>query len=404
VSRWRAVWILAFLLFPATTAADDAPALQLVETFPIETDLDTPELPEAHDVWLEMIGAARTSLDFAEFYASNEPGSRLETIVQAVEAAADRGVQVRFLADERFYKTYPETLERLDARDNIEMRRYDMSKTAGGVLHAKYFIVDAREAFIGSQNFDWRALTHIQELGVRIRHAEIVRPFVDVFNLDWGLAGGTPRRESTPRVATTGKYPLDVQHAGGTVRVTPVASPTGWLPDSTLWDLPRLVSLIDSAQKSVRVQLLSYRTLGRDKEFFAVLDNAFRRAAARGVEVQLLLADWSKRGGTIEDLKSLQVLPNIDVKLVTIPQWSGGFIPFARVVHAKYLVVDGARSWVGTSNWEKSYFHTSRNVGVIVEGEPFAAQLDRFFLRNWNHAYATAVDPGAEYPPPRIGE
>jgi phosphatidylserine/phosphatidylglycerophosphate/cardiolipin synthase-like enzyme len=186
--------------------------------------------------------------------------------------------------------------------------------------------------------------------------------------------------------------------------VTPVLSPTGWLPDSTLWDLPRLVDLIDRAQTSVRVQLLSYRTTGRDKDFFEALDNAFRRAAARGVQVQLLLADWSKRPGTIEDLKSLEVLPNVDVKLVTIPQWSGGFIPFARVVHAKYLVVDGTLGWVGTSNWEKSYFHTSRNVGLVVEGAPFAAQLDAFFLRTWNHAYATPVDPGAEYQAPRIGE
>ena len=59
---------------------------------------------------------------------------------------------------------------------------------------------------------------------------------------------------------------------------------------------------------------------------------------------------------------------NIEVKLVTIPEWSGGFIPFARVIHAKYLVVDAEHSWLGTSNWSKDYFFKSRNVGIVVNG------------------------------------
>ena len=391
--------LVAAFLVPCGSPAQPPP-LQLVETFPIETSLDNPDIPEAFDVWLEMIGAAQQSLDFAEFYASNEPDSRLEAVVGAVEAAAARGVSVRFLAEEKFARTYPETLERLGARRGVVVRRLDLSRTSGGVLHAKYFVVDGQEAFIGSQNFDWRALTHIQELGLRIRIAPVVGALLDVFEADWSQAGGG---EVERRVRPDYDFPARVVQDGDTLLVTPVFSPQAGLLDERLWDLPRLLELLDSAQHTVRVQLLTYRSVGRDSTYFSALESALRAAAARGVQVQLLLSDWCKRRGTIEGLQSLQAVPGIDVRLVTIPPWSGGFIPFARVIHAKYLVVDGRALWLGTSNWEKDYFYDSRNVGVIVEGG-LARRLERFFLDSWKSPYAADVDPCAHYEPPRIGE
>jgi hypothetical protein len=120
--------------------------------------------------------------------------------------------------------------------------------------------------------------------------------------------------------------------------------------------------------------------------------------------VQLLLSDWSKSPGTIEGLKSLQVVPNIDVRLNTIPQWSGGFVPFARVGHAKYMVVDGRRAWIGTGNWEGDYFTQSRNAGLIVDSPKVGERLDRYFADAWGSPYAYEVDPCATYEPARVAE
>ncbi|MCK4414225.1 MAG: hypothetical protein KAY32_11820 [Candidatus Eisenbacteria sp.] len=420
----------------ATAPAGSAPPLQLVETFPIETPLDHPALPEAHEVWLEMIASAGESLAFAEFYASNEPGSRLEPIIAAIEAAAARGVHVRFLAEEKFYKTYPATLDRLAAHAGIEVRRYNVGALMGGVLHAKYFLVDDREAFLGSQNFDWRALTHIQELGVRLGEPALVAALAKVFETDWGLAAGEqPALQlggSWPPEASPGKSPgaslpdasaslpapgasppgptaslpgATVVHIGDApVRAAIVASPREWLPPGLAWDLPVILRMIDGAEATARIQLLSYRTVGRDGTYFDTLESALRRAAARGVRVEMLLADWSMRRGTIEGLQSLQALPGITVKLVTIPLWSGGFVPYARVIHAKYMVVDGRAAWIGTSNWERDYFYASRNVGLVIEGAAFAGQLEGLFRDGWEGPYAHEVDPCASYRPPRIGE
>ena len=377
------------------------PDLVLVESSPVETPLDHADIPDAHVVWPEMVNGATKTVDVAQFYVSNAPGSRLEPVIQALEAAADRGVKVRVLAEEKFYKQYPETLERLAKRPGIEMRRLDTAALLGsGVLHAKYFVVDGREAYLGSQNFDWRALEHIQELGLRIRVPEVVRSLTDIFELDWALASGGTVPVPSPDKQVGGPFPARVE--GGTVRVTPAHSPQGYLPDPGTWDLPKLVALIDGAKRSVRVQLLTYRAKGRDGSTFPELEDALKRAVARGVKVELLLADWGKRKGTIEGLQELQAPPGLTVKLVTIPQWSGGFIPFARVVHAKYMVVDGERAWLGTSNWERDYFTKSRNVGLVVEGEAFARQLERFFADTWTSPYAAEVDPKATYTAPNI--
>jgi phosphatidylserine/phosphatidylglycerophosphate/cardiolipin synthase-like enzyme len=129
-----------------------------------------------------------------------------------------------------------------------------------------------------------------------------------------------------------------------------------------------------------------------------------RSAALRGVQVKLLVSDWNKREPGIDYLKSLQVLPNVEVKLSTIPQHSEGFIPFARVEHCKFMVVDASLTWIGTSNWAKNYFYTSRNLGLVIKGESINSIVQKIFLKSWNSEYAYLVDPSVEYEVPRISE
>src|SRR2546426_11284768 len=97
-----AVASLSLALLPSgqeIASIRDEASVELVESAPIETTLDHPDIRNAGEVWLEMIQASKQRLDFAEFYASDEEGGgRLEPIVVAIERAAGRGVHVRFLA------------------------------------------------------------------------------------------------------------------------------------------------------------------------------------------------------------------------------------------------------------------------------------------------------------------
>jgi len=228
----------------------------------------------------------------------------------------------------------------------------------------------------------------------------VVRALGAVFELDWALAAGAPAPAAGAGAQAVGPFPA--RFGTEPVRVTPVFSPKGFLPEPATWDLPRLVGLIDGAKRTVRVQLLTYRPRARDGSEFLELEQALKRASARGVKVELMLADWGKRKGTIESLQALHAPPGLTVKLVTIPRASSGFIPFARVVHAKYMVVDGEAAWLGTSNWERDYFTDTRNVGLIIEGPAFALALERFFADTWQGPYAEQVDPRATYAPPAI--
>jgi phosphatidylserine/phosphatidylglycerophosphate/cardiolipin synthase-like enzyme len=366
-----------------------ADAIALVESAPVETTLDHPGIPDAFEVWPKMIDAARTSLDIAEFYVSDAPHGRLGAVLDAVERAADRGVHVRLLVEQAFYAKYPESVDRLARRRGIEVRHFDLHATMGGILHAKYFVVDRREAYVGSQNFDYRSLEHIQEIGVRVTSPALASQLDDLFAADWDVAGGA----ASPRERYAGAWhgPVHARTADG-LDVSIGASPRGWLPDDAMWDLPQLVRRVDGAARSVDVQLLTYKAASRDGAAFRELDDAVRRASARGVRVRLLVSHWGAKDPDLARLARELRAPS-QVRILTIPPWSGGEVPFARVAHAKYAVVDRARAWVGTSNWEGDYFLASRNVSVFVEGASFAATLDGVFEDGWSSGYAAPLAP-----------
>jgi len=371
------------------------PSLQLVESWPVETALDQPDIADTHTVWLDLIGAAQRTLDVGQFYVSPDPDTddRMDLVLTAIEAAADRGVKVRLLADAKFQKTYPDDLARLDGRDNIALRVYDMKPLTGGVMHAKYFIVDGREGFLGSQNFDWRSLEHIQELGVRFDGPAAVGGLRDVFDQDWALASGTQVVVPGPRPAESMSWR---EHQ---VEVRFVASPRALVHDD-VWDLPHVLSAIDGAATTVRVQLLSYAVVGYDKSAWRKLDDALRAAAARGVEVRILVSNWQKSSSKQAVVKELSGVDGVEIRFVNIPEHSAGWVDYSRTVHSKYLVVDGTWSWIGTSNWSRDYFHGSRNVGLVVEGAALAARLDALHQGLWDSDYAEPVEAARHYQSP----
>lgn len=374
---------------------------EIVESIPLETTLDNPEIRNTAEVWLAMINGARQTIDIEQFYISNQKDAALEPVIRAIEIAADRNVTIRIIADSRMAGTYPETLERLDRRDNITVRKLAVFNANGGVQHSKFFIVDREQVFLGSPNFDWRALNHIHEIGVRIRQREYAEQMTRFFELDWKQSVNKRLFPMKPaQEAQWLEMPAEPEH---TLRFFATASPFGNIPPSFRDDLPSIINLIDQAEKRVYVQLLSYSPSSR-QAWFGDLDNALRRAAQRGVDVRLLCSDWCQHRYEMPYLKQLVALDSLDVKLSTIPEYSGGYIPFARVEHCKMMIVDNQLSWIGSSNWKRDYFYASRNVAVIVRDQPVNAALARIFLKSWNIPYAWRIEPAQEYNPKFYGE
>ena len=390
--RIKRAWFFAllpalFLAAPPLPAA--APLIEVVTSTPEETSISRGGTRDAAAVWLEMVNGARRTLDFAEFYLASVKGGALEPVIQAVMAAGRRGVKVRILCDAGMAGTYPETIALLGSRPNITARLFDWRKLTGGILHAKYFLVDGREAYIGSQNFDWRSLAHIQETGLRIRGPLFAQALRRIFDADWRYSGGDAGAYRELALAPRFSFSADAML---------VASPGRFNPPGVGDALAALLALIDGARRRITVQLLSYSV---ENNFFAI-DQALRRAAGRGVSVRMLVADWGLRAKQIAGLKGLARVANVEVKFAVIPAARRGFIPYARVVHSKVMRVDDDVSWVGTSNWGYDYFFTSRNVEVILRRPAVARVLDEIFLSLWNGPYARKLDPEKEYPAPKI--
>lgn len=388
----RAFAVGAVLLVGLGEGIDGAQAsadLEVVQSVPLETTLAVPGIRQTQEVWLEMISAAQSSLDLEQFYVSNEAGQALDPVIQAIFKAAARGVRVRLLVDQKFYKTYPDTVNQIGRTPNCEAREIDFS-TYGGVQHAKYFIVDGKQAFLGSQNFDWRALSHIHEVGVRTTDSGIISGLQQVFAKDWAAAVGQNGAASIEADA------LSLAQSSLQLVASPPAANPGNLPDT----LSTLTSLLDSAKTSVRVQVMEYSTKtyssansGSTSDTgasWSTLDSALRKAAARGVHVQLMV-DVSDLKSASKDLKALAKVQGVEVMSITIPQYSGGSIDYARLIHSKYLIVDGATVWVGTENWSKSYFTQTRNVGIVARDATVVSQLSQVFNQVWTSGYGAKV-------------
>jgi phosphatidylserine/phosphatidylglycerophosphate/cardiolipin synthase-like enzyme len=386
--------LLLVLFLTALPLFSAAPAFEVISSVPVETAISRAGTRDAAAVWPEMIGGARHSLDIAEFYLSGEKGEALEPVIEAVLAAARRGVTVRVLCDAGMSVTYPETIDRFRGRPNIRTRLFNWKKLTGGILHAKYFIVDGREAYIGSQNFDWRSLTHIQETGLRIRDSRFVEALRRIFDADWRYNGGDSRAYSDLALRPRLVFPADA---------ILMASPGRFNPPGVGDALETLIGLIDGARRRVTVQLLSYSLeIAGSSEKFTAIDQALRRAAERGVRVHMLVANWSLRSPQGDGLRALARVANIEVKFAVIPPARRGFIPYARVVHSKVMRVDDDVSWVGNSNWGYEYFFKSRNVEVVLRRPAVARVLDEIFLSLWNGPYVQRLDPDKKYAPPRI--
>ena len=389
-----ALVLLSPCLYAQSTVSPD---IEIVESTPIGTSLDNPDIRNTQEVWLEMIGSAQRSLDLEEYYVSNEPGRLLESVLAAIYKAADRGVKVRLIVDSRMYKTYPESVDSLGHHGSIETRLINFGAIAGGIQHSKYFIVDGKEIFIGSQNFDWRSLEHIHELGLLINNKEIAEVYGDIFDLDWQLASDTTRsKKSTPILHKRYQMPIHI--------ATPTSSPMGYIPDTTLWDERAILALINGARRTLTLQFLSYSTRVWGGGTYMTIDDAIRNAAKRGVKVRMIISDWEKGSQSVNVLKELSALPNIEVAFTAIHEWSGGYISYARVEHCKYIVADDTTFWLGTANCEKSYFYTTRNLGVVGKSPFVAGTLSKIFLKSWNSPYKELVTQNGEYKPREHGE
>ncbi len=402
--------VLLSVLLPALLASAaparaefSIPGFELVQTAPVETSLHSSDLRGPAAVWSELFDGAKSEIVLGQFYVVGHEGSVFNKVVERLAAAGKRGVKIRFLLDQKGVGLSDKaTIEQLKAIPNLELRIIDFNKLTGnGILHAKYMVVDGAVAYIGSQNFDWRSFEHIHETGLRITDARIVGQVLAVFNQDWRAQAIAAQGLVAPALNVKATTP-DIHQSAFLL-----SSPNRFNPAGVGDSEAGLPALLAEARSEVRVQLLDYAPLSYGpkgtRPYYAVIDNAVRAAANRGVKIKLMVSNWNLEELPQAYLKSLAVLPNVEIRVVTLPAASSGFIPFARVIHSKTMVIDNQVAWVGTSNWSGGYMDLSRNLEVVMRNEKMAQRLAALHEQTWSSPYAQPLDINKKYPKPAKG-
>jgi len=392
--------------------------ITLVESVPAETVYGSSLTQRPQQVWVEMINSAQKTLDFEEYYIADQENEALRPVIEAVKKASARGVRVRFLVDSGMYRESKKTVPELEAA-GVDLKIINFGKYAnfrnlksGGIQHSKFFIVDGKEVYVGSQNFDWRSLKHIHELGARIKSVAAAENFAQIFNGDWEIANGGNAVELFGKKAAS---PINSKNRRGAllngdkIEYSLAFGPRGLVNPGFDSEIDAFIDLIKNAKKTLHGQVMSYSLDEYYPEKWTELNDAIVAAGKRGVKVELVFADWTlgkknkkdpKTGVKFnpdDDIKALGASENVNIKISSLPEYSEGFIEFARVEHLKYMVADGDKGYISTSNWGPSYFLTTRGAAVILYGKSAGDILEDVFSKAWNGPYVSDLQQNWKY-------
>lgn len=272
---------------------------------------------------LDLIGGARRTVD-VEMYEFGHG-----QILNAILAAARRGVQVRVLLDatEKQSQVTAEALQKVGPP--VHVRFYQVT---GGIDHIKLLVADGKSVLIGGMNWGKGSMNN-HDYDVLIRQAP--GEFPALFARDWAVAGG----------------------AGADA------------PDSRYL-------VFDDRFRSVLLGHLREAATTVYVEMNILSDNevikALSAARARGVDVRVLL-DPTGQGNR----DSAEQLLDHQVQV----RW---FYTDKGRLHAKAAVVDGVHTFIGSANWTHQGLSVNHEAGVHLHVQDIAIQFGTMFGKDWD--------------------
>src|SRR5436305_7382746 len=142
-------------------------------------------------------------------------------------------------------------------------------------------------------------------------------------------------------------------------------------------DVARAVAeFLDGAQHTLDVAQYDFN-LGDETK--AIVGDAFRRAADRGVKTRLAY--------NVDSGMPVPVPPppEPDVALIaTLPVEGKAIAGVPDLMHHKYVIRDGADVWTGSMNWTDDSWSRQENVIAIVEDAAIAKAFDLDFGQLWS--------------------
>lgn len=308
-------------------------------------------------------------------------------VAAALARALDRGVVVRILLEgapaggiEDEERAILSTLAGRGA-DVALLRSAAGFPARFAAVHAKVIVVDREAALVATENLHASsypaapAVVGTRGYGVVVRNATLARALADVLDADMAPWPDVQRVDldalppPAPALASARSGPGDAllieRHAGNATLVLS--------PDDPL----ALARAIDGASRSVDVALLfAQPRFGADEN---PLLESLVAAARRNVSVRLLL------DGRVDDGRNREVA----ARLAAIARRDA--LPLEarvdradRLLHAKMVVLDAERAYVGSMNWGRASANENREAGLLLDSPEAAAWLALRFEEDWS--------------------
>lgn len=229
------------------------------------------------------------------------------------------------------------------------------------LTHEKSIIIDAGQpnqvAWIMTANMSNSAFTKNREYLIADKNKAEVDYIEACFQADWN---GTPFRTLSPNLVVgpgMGRFANNAR--------------------------AQVIRILDSAKKSLTIQMEVFN----DQDTMVTLGMAIKR----GVSVRVTMAHFEpKRPGDVEPddiiVQRLKAVGVTDVK-------------FARQIgmHAKTIVADGVRAYVGSTNLTRGSMDSNREMGILTDNAGIVQTLVTFEAKD-NQGASPA--PGKPVPPP----
>jgi phospholipase D3/4 len=383
-------------------------SITIVESIPVQMTLGAPTSNDTFDAWHALVRSAKTSVDIAAFYVRLLNGTQYPPVAQGWKGkqffadladAVARGVRVR-LVQNMPNADFPDTDSVALAAAGVDVRSLDWTRFTplhDGILHTKMMLTDADNVYLGSANLDWTSLSNVKELGAVVQHCRVVADdALKVFNEYWLAANATALPNPWPPAYATAfnrTNPMQVALSGAATAVFLSASPAQYVASGREPDGSTIVANIDSATASLAIEVMDYypyTEFSHPNFYWGDIDDAIRRANFRGVSVRLLFSLWDHSSpNSTQYWASLNALDNVEVRLFVVPPLKGSPpIPFSRVQHAKFMLIDDQVAYIGTSNLTPDYFLNTGGLGWTINSTAVAAQIRGIFDRDWASSYA----------------
>ena len=262
------------------------------------------------------------------------------SVIRALEEDANHGIDVRVMLEPHPFGggSPTRTIDQLKAAGV----KAQQTSPSFPLTHEKGMIIDGNTAFIMTSNFTRSALGGSSgSSGFRNREYDIVdtnahdvHAVIGIFNADWNR---TTAQFNDPNL---------------------VVSPVNSRSDFT--------SLISSAHHTLLIEAEEMQDSN--------IEQAIASTAQRGVHVQVILpapsgSSSDSNSSGIDVIKQAGVQVREDSRLY---------------MHAKIIVVDGQKAFVGSENISTQSLDANRELGIIVSDQGVLNTLQQTFQQDWS--------------------